>query len=305
MSDLALAPSAEPRRNAKSEPVGTGSAPEPVVADYPVPDSWRSLEELPNAPRPLPRPAAFPDAPPSRPKLLTARTAVVFLALLALVQGAIIARLLTAEVKAPPIPLTIASSGSSAAVTVDGRDVGVTPLRLTVDESVHEIRLTSLQPPPTLTAPAALPSPPPEPPAPLVRSGGLAITSPIEVQLVEGNRVLGSSADGSVVMTAGVHQLELVNSAFGYRERRTVEVKSGQVIPLLVKPPDGRLNINALPWAQVWIDGKQAGETPLANVSVPVGQHEVVFRHPELGERRETTLVKSGAVTRISVTLSR
>ncbi len=247
-----------------------------------------------------------------------AQAAIVVLTLLALAQGAIIARLLTADapapssVSAPTIPVVIASGNDGDVVFVDGRDVGVTPFQLTVDGSVHEIRLgspSSSQSPNAVSAPAALSAIPLGPivdgvVVPARRAGGLALSSPIEIQLVEGSRVLGSSADGPIVMTAGVHQLELVNSAFGYRERRTVEVKSGQVVPLIVKPPDGRLNINALPWARVWVDGKPVGETPLANVEMPVGQHEILFRHPELGERRETAMVKSGAVTRISVTLS-
>jgi len=39
-------------------------------------------------------------------------------------------------------------------------------------------------------------------------------------------------------------------------------------------------------------------------VALPVGQHEVVFRHPQLGEQRETAVVKSGALTQVSVTLT-
>jgi serine/threonine-protein kinase len=72
-----------------------------------------------------------------------------------------------------------------------------------------------------------------------------------------------------------------------------------------VQPPDGRVSINALPWAEVWIDGSPIGETPLANLSLPVGQHEIVFRHPQLGERREMLIVKAGVDTRVSATFSR
>jgi hypothetical protein len=36
-------------------------------------------------------------------------------------------------------------------------------------------------------------------------------------------------------------------------------------------------------------------------VSVPAGQHEVVFRHPQLGEKRQVLTVNSGARLRLSV----
>jgi len=34
---------------------------------------------------------------------------------------------------------------------------------------------------------------------------------------------------------------------------------------------------------------------------VPIGTHEIVFRHPDLGERRTTTTVTTGAPTRVSM----
>jgi hypothetical protein len=123
--------------------------------------------------------------------------------------------------------------------------------------------------------------------------------------VLEGERVIGSSVDGPIVASAGVHQLDFVNSALGFRERRTVEFKAGQIQALTVTPPNGRLNINAVPWAQVTIDAKEVGETPLANLSIPVGQHEIIFRHPQLGEKRETAIVRAGSVTRLSVTMAR
>jgi hypothetical protein len=137
------------------------------------------------------------------------------------------------------------------------------------------------------------------------RSGGLRLTTPIELQVLEGERVLGSSVDGPIVASAGVHQLDFINAAIGYRSRQTVTIKAGEIIPLKVQPPDGRVSINAQPWAQVWIDGSLVGETPLANLTVSPGEHEIIFRHPQLGEHREKTIVKSGVQTRVSATLSK
>jgi serine/threonine-protein kinase len=59
--------------------------------------------------------------------------------------------------------------------------------------------------------------------------------------------------------------------------------------------------LNAQPWADVWIDGERIGETPIGSVSVPIGPHEVVFRHPELGEQVVRTTVMTGEPTRVSV----
>jgi PEGA domain len=60
-----------------------------------------------------------------------------------------------------------------------------------------------------------------------------------------------------------------------------------------------------VPWAQVSINGSPIGETPLANVPLAVGEHEVTFRHPQLGEQTQKVIVKSNAVTRVSATFAR
>jgi hypothetical protein len=60
-----------------------------------------------------------------------------------------------------------------------------------------------------------------------------------------------------------------------------------------------------VPWAEVLIDGKAVGETPIGNLSLPLGNHEIIFRHPQFAELRQTALVRSDTVTRVSVNLQR
>jgi serine/threonine-protein kinase len=62
----------------------------------------------------------------------------------------------------------------------------------------------------------------------------------------------------------------------------------------------GRVSLNATPWAEVIIDGRDIGQTPIANFSLPAGKHEIVFRHPQLGERRQTITIQPGALVRVA-----
>jgi hypothetical protein len=263
--------------------------------------------------------------PANRPLLV----ACAILAGIVVAQAGIIVRLLsrtsaaasaaasTAAAAAPAaaaVPVMIDSPRPGDIVMVDGRQVGVTPLGVTVGAAVRSIRVISRpapapQVPPgssdrTASAGAAKTvQPAPDPLKAIAarqRSGGLRLVSPIELSVFEGERLLGSSADGPVVTTAGEHQLDLVNNALRYRTRQTVTIKTGEIVSLTVSPPDGRLNINASPWAQVWVDGRAMGDTPLANVAVPIGEHDVMFRHPQLGERHVTVLVRSGDASRVS-----
>jgi hypothetical protein len=51
------------------------------------------------------------------------------------------------------------------------------------------------------------------------------------------------------------------------------------------------------------VDGERIGETPIGNLSRPIGRHEVIFRHPQLGEHREVVVVTANGPTRLGVDL--
>jgi serine/threonine protein kinase len=134
-------------------------------------------------------------------------------------------------------------------------------------------------------------------------SGWVSVSAPVELQLYEGRRLLGSSQSDRVMVTAGKHEIELVNEIVGYRATRTVQVPPGKVAAIKVEWPKGTIAINALPWADVWIDGERIGETPIGNLALPIGPHEILFRHPELGEQKYAATVTLAAPARVSVDL--
>jgi hypothetical protein len=132
-------------------------------------------------------------------------------------------------------------------------------------------------------------------------SGWLSVSAPVDVQILEGGRLIGSSQTDRIMVSAGKHEIELVNDTLGYRGARTVQVLAGKVTPIKLDFPKGTMSLNAIPWAEVWIDGQKIGETPIGNVEVTIGPHEVLFRNPDLGEQRNAVTVKLNAPTRLSV----
>jgi hypothetical protein len=136
------------------------------------------------------------------------------------------------------------------------------------------------------------------------RFGGIKVVCPIELQVFEANVLVGSTA-GPIAVNEGSHTLDVVNDTLGFRSRQTVTVKAGGMTSLTVPIPDGRVSINAVPWADVVIDGNPAGQTPIANLSLRIGQHDVVFRHPQLGEQHQTVIVKTDGLTRVSAVLQK
>ena len=75
----------------------------------------------------------------------------------------------------------------------------------------------------------------------------------------------------------------------------------GKVAALAIDLPNGVINLNATPWAEVWIDGNRVGETPIGNLTISIGPHEIVFKHPQFGEKRQAVSVTLAAPMRLSV----
>lgn len=133
------------------------------------------------------------------------------------------------------------------------------------------------------------------------RFGGLTISSPLDLQVFEGGKLLGTNL-GQLAVNEGTHLFEFVNELTGFRYSQSVIVRAGKMANVAISVPKGRVSINAVPWAEVLIDGSAQGQTPLANVSLPIGSHEIVFRHPQLGERKQTVVVKVEGLQKVTQT---
>jgi hypothetical protein len=204
--------------------------------------------------------------------------------------------------------LVVHSQPEGAKVTVDGVARGVTPLTLEgMSPGDHEVLLqnevgTSKHIVKVLAGTtASLVAPVITPAAEGPVSGWISVRAPFTVEIHEGGQLLGTTETDRLMLAAGRHVLEFVNETLGYRESRVVQVMPGKVASFTLELPKGTMHLNATPWAEVWIDGTRIGETPLGNVAVPIGSHEVVFRHPQFGERRHAVSVTTAAPVRLSV----
>jgi hypothetical protein len=207
---------------------------------------------------------------------------------------------------APSAAVTIESDPAGAEVTADGLAKGVTPLTLSV---VHHVQFDLATP--SVATPGTSPPSKVPPTSPAAASGvnvpagpaagWLAITSPIPLTVTEGGQVIGSTASAKIMVPAGRRELRFANESLGFVETRTVQVSAGKTATVAVSIPKAPISINAVPWAEVWVDGVRAGETPIGNYMVTLGSRDIVFRHPTLGERRQTANVSLTAPARISV----
>jgi hypothetical protein len=257
-------------------------------------------------PAPAPAPAAAPEAPvaplsvkPPR-RFSAASMALAAVSVLALAEGVVLAGRWFIEPK-PAAVVEPARPTESASAAVAPEPPKPAPER------------KAANPPPAAPVDIAprheAPPAAPEPAAPAAavaarRFGGMTIVSPLELQVFEGGTRIGA-AGAPIAVLEGVHNIDLVNDALGFRVRETITVKPGELTSRSIAVPNGRVSVNAMPWAEVLIDGNPAGQTPLANLSLSIGEHQFTFRHPQLGEQRQTAVVKSEGVTRLSANMQK
>ena len=205
--------------------------------------------------------------------------------------------------------IEIATNPPGAQVTVNGAPKGRTPLTLAdIQPGEHLVaisngsetinRKVSVAAGNTATVFAALRGAE-------AAAGWVTFRTPIELQIFEAAKLVGTTAVDRVMLPAGRHDLELVNSELEFRKSITVQVGAGTTSTPAVELPNGSLSLNALPWAEVTIDGRPLGTTPLGNVTMPIGTYEIVWRHPQLGERRRTVKVPATTPVRVGVDLNK
>jgi serine/threonine-protein kinase len=69
--------------------------------------------------------------------------------------------------------------------------------------------------------------------------------------------------------------------------------------------PTAGLRVVAHPWAEVWVDGKRVETTPFDQpVALPAGTHQVLARHPKLGEMKQQVVLRSAQVASWTVDLA-
>ena len=151
-----------------------------------------------------------------------------------------------------------------------------------------------------LRAVASPPAPSPQPVAAPVanvtpaRMGALAISAAVPVEIYRGEENLGSTP-ATLQLAEGPQTLEYRYQ--GLRQTLTHLITRDQTttatVSFLIK-----VQINAQPWAQVFLDGRNLtllGQTPLGDVSVPIGS-VLVFQNPGFSDKRYRVTARDTAI---------
>jgi hypothetical protein len=231
---------------------------------------------------------------------------------LTMAAGADVTQYFDMKAAAPPVvsgQVSVATEPPGAQVAVDGRPRGTSPLTVAdLRAGEHKITVTSAAGAAERTVmvtaggTASVVFSPSRVLGPV--GGWLSIFAPFEVQIAENEEIIGSigsSGASRIMLAAGRHDVVLTNAGLGFQEGRRIEVTPGKTAVLHVDAPKASVSVNARPWAEIVLDGNSIGQTPIANLLVGVGPHEMVFRHPQHGERKQTVVVTSKGPNRIAM----
>ena len=178
------------------------------------------------------------------------------------------------------------------------------PVPIAIEVARPPVLFASVPPVPVerTLAPPPRPAPPAPRPVPAGSlSGFVRVDVPVSMRITEDGRLLGTTDVDRLMLPTGVHVLDLRSDELGFATRQSVTVKAGDTATVQVRLPVAPLSINAKPWAEAWIDGERVGDTPIGTLTRTIGRHEVVLRHPELGERRVPVVVTLVQPARVSV----
>jgi hypothetical protein len=132
-----------------------------------------------------------------------------------------------------------------------------------------------------------------------VFSGFVKISAPFAIEIAENGKVIGTS-DDAVILGPGRHKLNVSNKDLEYESTEEVEIQPGETTQLTLDPR-GAVGLNAVPWAEVWVDGDKIGETPMANAAIRLGVREIIFKNPQFPDRKVVTTIKAKTSDTISV----
>jgi hypothetical protein len=196
--------------------------------------------------------------------------------------------------------LRIETVPTGARVTLDGREVGFTPLTLkAVPVGRHALilqgdsgtvrRTVRVQAGERTVARYE------------ITAGFLSLSSRIPLEIYEGTRKLGTSDGGHLLLAPGSYKIRLVNTRYGFEDVVDVNIRPGEVTTLPVMLPEGSLLVSTEPGSEIFVEGQLAGTAPLGTLQVPIGSREILVRHSRFGERREAVDIRQGKRVELSV----
>jgi len=172
--------------------------------------------------------------------------------------------------------LTVVSTNGAAQVLIDGSPQGTAPVAVDLPAGSHRVLLTSDKG--SVERTVRVQAGEPFDVSEAIFPGWIALSTPIELSLSEGGRLLKRDERGWAILPPGPHDIHLENRALGVHEVRHVVVTPGDTARLTFAPGASTLSLTTNEPAEIWVDGAPAGSAPLVDQPLALGVHDVRVR---------------------------
>ena len=101
---------------------------------------------------------------------------------------------------------------------------------------------------------------------------------------IDGSLIERTPLMRSVPLQPGDHNIDLKNPNYeSFSTSLRIETNKTESLMVTLTPKIGFLNLRVVPWAEVYIDGKSFGITPVnKQIELFSGPHLIELRHPDL-----------------------
>lgn len=256
-----------------------------------------ALENRVRAAKPKPR----PPAPKRGGKLVS----VVVAGLVAVIASSVLFAWLEWGVDADTLPPFVeraqprpTPSPSDGGVASEVLEAMVTPVELDTEEVLDRHGLSLSEPTSSTPTSSGREAAPAVAPQAAPREGRLLVLAEPWGELTVDGIQVGETPLPEMPISAGEHEIVLSNPNVVGVIRARVNVRGDETTSVRYSFRDtGVLRIVVTPWADVYVDGRHVGQTPLDELDVPVGRHSVTLRHPNLGEKTDEVVIQNGETT--------
>jgi len=193
----------------------------------------------------------------------------------------------------------VTSTAPNARVTLDGNDLGVTPLTIsTLSAGKHMVTVESTSG--TVNTPMSVsPGETTELDVP-VYPGWVSVLASVELQIFEGERFLGTTESEKLLLVPGRHKLDFVSASLGYRHSQSILVTPGSTAALSIVMPKVAVEIDGQPGTELYVDGDVVGKLPMKDLRLALGTREFVFKLPDGSTRRQVVVLTNKAPMKVS-----
>jgi serine/threonine-protein kinase len=102
-----------------------------------------------------------------------------------------------------------------------------------------------------------------------------------------------------VPLPSGKQTVRLVDSGAGIEKTLPVVIRAGATTTTMVTFAKGKLDLRVSPWAQVKLDGRSLGNTPIPVQELYEGSHLLELTNPELGKTKKLEVRVAGGETKL------